>query len=90
MSSPRRQERDLLLFVFNEKQPAAAGFAEFTLDGSTLLTVPDASTLLGVPEQGSEGAESNGAQRRAPHDRCPFFISVRETRHYTTQMHRNS
>jgi hypothetical protein len=38
LSRSRMQERDLLLFVFNEKQPATAGFAEFTLDGSTLLT----------------------------------------------------
>jgi hypothetical protein len=36
----------MLLFAVNKKESPAAGFVEFTLDGSTLLTVPDASTLL--------------------------------------------
>jgi len=33
-SRSRMRERDLLLFVFNKKQPAAAGFATLSMTGT--------------------------------------------------------
>jgi hypothetical protein len=71
----RGRDSDMLLFAVNKKESPAAGFVEFTLDGSTLLTVPDASTLLGVPEQ-SRRERSRKARSEGLSMRVPFFTSL--------------
>ena len=82
----RGRDRDLPLFAVNKKESPAAGFVEFTLDGSTLLTVPDASTLPPSTSLTDAERESKREQTRRERSRRErserldmtdtFFISL--------------
>ncbi len=78
VQSCRKASQDIILsqrrirfcFVFDKNRKR---FAEFTLDGLTLLTVPDASTLLGVPEQSRRERSRTERSKRLSMTKVPFF-----------------
>jgi hypothetical protein len=56
----------MLLFAVKKTHSPAAGFVEFSLDGSTLLTFPDASTL--PPSTSLRGSEQRRTVGVPPFD----------------------
>jgi hypothetical protein len=79
MSSRCMRERGLLLFVFNKKQPAAAGFARPGAEAAPPLEALERSAGFGAPSKVSATSDPCHSEEVARRPTKNLLLTVRRT-----------